>query len=90
MKASLNSTHLSCIAQQCKLQVWVRYVRIPSKLLSCQILSWFGDGVVLASCSIKIKGVTMVAILSSSSTKRHGKHLYVCPTFDFKQSPYGR
>jgi hypothetical protein len=45
MKGSLNSTHLSYDAQQSKLQVWGRYVRIPSKFLPCQILSGFGGGV---------------------------------------------
>jgi hypothetical protein len=28
MKGSLNPTHLSCVAQQCKLQVWGRYVLV--------------------------------------------------------------
>jgi hypothetical protein len=53
MKDDLNSAHLSFVAQQCKLQVWGRYVSIPSKFPHAN--SYLGLEIVLAlaSCSIK-------------------------------------
>ena len=36
-----------------------------------------------------MRGVAMVVILKSSSTKHHGKYSQ-CPAFDIKQSPAGR
>ena len=44
-KCDLDSTHLSFVAKQCKLRVWGKYMIIPSKFLSYQFLSWFGNSV---------------------------------------------
>jgi hypothetical protein len=49
--------------------------------LSCQILSWFGNGV--GSCiEERKKGIITAAILNSPPQ--------VCPAFDFKENPSRR
>jgi hypothetical protein len=55
MKGGLNSTHLSCVAQQCKLQVWGKYVRILVSSFHANSYLGLGTVFVLASCSTKKK-----------------------------------
>jgi len=49
-KGDLNSTHLSFVAQQCKLQVWGRHMSIPSKFPRTNSYH-HGLGIVLALAS---------------------------------------
>ena len=65
-------THLSFVSQQCKLQVWGRYVRTPSKFSLASSYLGLEMVLVLAYCSLKkienskkMRGDAMVTILSS-------------------------
>ena len=61
--SDLDSTHLSFVAKQCKLRVWGKYMIIPSKFLSYQFLSWFGNSV--SSCILLYKKTKKNVLLST-------------------------